>query len=90
MPALLDGFPDQLTARAVTAPEELEALGRRLAGADRAVVIAGSSISGLVLAAGLGRAAARGTAGRLAVVLVAGSPPVRRRLVAGCSLRWGT
>ena len=88
---MLDGFPDRLAAGAVTAPDALEALGRRLAGAGSVVVIAGSSISGLVLAARLGRAAAGPDAGgRLAVVLVTGAPPVRRRLVAGCSLRWGT
>jgi hypothetical protein len=54
---VLEGFPDRLAAGAVTAPEEAEDLGRRLTFADRAVVIAGSSISGLVLAARLGRAA---------------------------------
>lgn len=75
-------------ARAVTTGEGLEDLGRSLAGAERAVVIAGSSISGLVLAARLG-ACARSHPG-LQVVLVAGSPPVRRRLVAGCSLRFST
>ncbi|HEY3240479.1 MAG TPA: hypothetical protein VGL92_12990 [Acidimicrobiia bacterium] len=87
---MLEGFPDRLAADAVTSVDQLGEVGRRLAAADRAVVIAGSSISGLVLAARLGRAAASGTGGRLAVVLVTGSPPVPKRLVAGCSLRWST
>ncbi|MGH9042723.1 MAG: hypothetical protein ACRDZ3_21120, partial [Acidimicrobiia bacterium] len=74
---MLDGFPDRLAAQAVSDPDGLDTLARRLAGADRTVVIAGSSISGLILAARLGRAAAANDAGgRLAVVLVTGAPPV--------------
>ncbi|MGH9038572.1 MAG: hypothetical protein ACRD0O_22670, partial [Acidimicrobiia bacterium] len=88
---MLDAFPDRLATGAVKAPAQLDDLGRRLAGADRAVVIAGTSISGLVLASRLGRAAASGIqTGSMTVVLVTGSPPVPKRLVAGCSLRWST
>src|SRR5437899_12362845 len=75
----MDGFPG------VTDIGEVE---HRLAGAERVVVVVGSSISGLVLAARLGKVARRQDGWR--VVLVAGTPPVRRRLVAGCSLRLST
>jgi hypothetical protein len=84
----LVGFDRGLVERAVTGPGQLDELATRLAGARRVVVIAGTSIAGLVLAARLGAHARRG--GDLGVVLVAGGPPVPRRLVAGCSLRWST
>src|SRR2546430_12079405 len=80
----LIGFPPGLVEQAVTDPSELGDLEQRLATAGRVVVVVGSSISGLVLAARLGRVEG------LRVVLVAGAPPVRRRLVAGCSLRRAT
>src|SRR5437763_2159399 len=80
----LIGFPPGLVEQAVTDPSELGDLEQRLATAGRVVVVVGSSISGLVLAARLGRVEG------LRVVLVAGAPPVRRRLVAGCSLRRST
>src|SRR5437764_6143442 len=84
----LIGFPAAVVERAVTGAGELGELEHRLAGAERVVVIVGSSISGLVLASRLGRIARRDKG--LRVVLVAGAPPVRRRLVAGCSLRLST
>src|SRR5438067_375122 len=84
----LIGFPAAVVERAVTGVGELSELEHRLAGAERVVVVVGSSISGLVLASRLGRIARRDTG--LRVVLVAGAPPVRRRLVAGCSLRLST
>ena len=77
----MDGF----TGRVLTDAGEIE---QALGGGDRVVVIVGSSISGLVLAARLGTAARRDKG--LRVVLVAGAAPVRRRLVAGCSLRLST
>ncbi|HYT40020.1 MAG TPA: hypothetical protein VEN99_10945, partial [Acidimicrobiia bacterium] len=82
------GFPASWAERAVTEPDQVAGLEQALGGADRAVVIVGSSISGLVLAARLGTIAKRHKG--LRVVLVAGAPPVRRRLVAGCSLRRST
>ena len=88
MDDVLIGFPPASTERAVTGPGELGPLEDRLGGARRVVVIVGSSISGLVLAARLGRIAQRDNG--LRVVLVPGAPPVRRRLVAGCSLRLST
>ena len=66
----LAGFPASWAERAVTEPEQLPGLEQALAGADRAVVIVGSSISGLVLAARLGAVAKRHKGFR--VVLVAG------------------
>lgn len=84
----LVGFDRRITESAVADPGALPELNARLAGARRAVVIVGSSISGLVLAGRLA-AAAQGRNG-LEIVLVVGSPPVPRRLVAGCSLRWST
>src|SRR5581483_8385257 len=88
MDDVLAGFPAPWVERAVTDPAELGDLEHRLARAGRVLVVVGSSISGLVLAARLGALARRGEG--LRVVLVAGAPPVRRRLVAGCSLRRST
>jgi hypothetical protein len=84
----LAGFPASWVERAVTGAAELAGLEGGLASARRVVVIVGSSISGLVLAARLGAMAKRDKG--LRVVLVAGAAPVRRRLVAGCSLRRST
>jgi hypothetical protein len=86
--SVLEHFLESWAERALTGPEEVEDLGRSLMEAERVVVITGTSISGLVLAARLG-AYARSEPG-LRIVLVAGSPPVPRRLIAGCSLRYGT
>ncbi|HYT40399.1 MAG TPA: hypothetical protein VEN99_12845, partial [Acidimicrobiia bacterium] len=52
-------FPASWAERAVTEPGQLAGLEQALGGADRAVVIVGSSISGLVLAARLGTIAKR-------------------------------
>ena len=84
----LSGFPPAWAERAVTDAGQLSELEQTLAGADRVAVIVGSSISGLVLAARLGAIAKRHKG--FSVVLVAGAAPVRRRLVAGCSLRLST
>ena len=84
----LTGFPSAWAERAVRDAGQLAELEHTLAGADRVVVVAGSSISGLVLAARLGAVAKRHNG--LRVVLVAGAPPVRRRLLAGCSVRLST
>jgi len=84
----LAGFPAALVERAVTGVGELGELEHGLGGAERVVVVVGSSISGLVLAARLGAIAKRDKG--LRVVLVAGAPPIQRRLVAGCSLRLST
>jgi hypothetical protein len=62
----------------------VDRLAVELKAARRCVVVVGSSISGLILASRLSRAEG------VTVVLVPGSPPIRRRLVAGCSLRWST
>lgn len=83
----LAAFPAELARRAVVDTAGLAELGERLRDAPEVVLVAGSSIAGLTLAARLGEAAR--DSGRH-VVLVAGSPPVPRRLIAGCSLRYGT
>jgi hypothetical protein len=81
---LLVDLPRSVADGAVVDEPGVERLAVELKAARRCVVVVGSSISGLVLASRLSRAEG------VTVVLVPGSPPVRRRLVAGCSLRWST
>lgn len=81
---LLVDLPSAVTDAAVVDDAGVDRLSVELKGARRCVVVVGSSISGLVLASRLSRAEG------VTVVLVPGSPPIRRRLVAGCSLRWST
>jgi len=81
---LLVDLPPSVVDGAVVDEPGLERLAVELKAARRCVVVVGSSISGLVLASRLSRAEG------VTVVLVPGSPPIRRRLVAGCSLRWST
>lgn len=73
---MLDGFP---AACAVRTPDDVAALVRDL---RDPIVVLGASIPGLVLAALLSRTRP--------VVLVPGPPPVRKRLVNGCSTRRAT
>ncbi|MEW6476862.1 MAG: hypothetical protein AB1679_31785 [Actinomycetota bacterium] len=81
---LLVDLPPAVADGAIVDEPGVERLAVELKAARRCVVVVGSSISGLVLASRLSRAEG------LTVVLVPGSPPVRRRLIAGCSLRWST
>ncbi len=81
---LLVDFPPSLLDGAVVDEAGVDRLSVELKAARRCVVVVGSSISGLVLASRLSRADG------VAVVLVPGSSPIPRRLVAGCSLRWST
>jgi hypothetical protein len=81
---LLVDLPLAVSDDATVDEAGVERLSVELKSARRCVVVVGSSISGLVLASRLSRADG------VMVVLLPGSPPVRRRLVAGCSLRWST
>src|SRR5581483_398755 len=81
MDDVLAGFPAPWVERAVTDPAELGDLEHRLARAGRVLVVVGSSISGLVLAARLG-ALARRVEG-LRVVRVAGAPSVDAAVLFG-------
>jgi hypothetical protein len=87
-PSRLVGFDPAIVERAVTDPAQLGQIGNRLSRAHTTVVIVGSSVSGLVLAARMGAESRRDSG--MAVVLVAGGPPVPRRLIAGCTMRWST
>jgi hypothetical protein len=81
---LLVDLPSAVADAAAVDEAGVDRLSVELKAARRCVVVVGSSISGLVLASRLSRAEG------VTVVLVPGSPPIRRRLVAGCSLRWST
>jgi hypothetical protein len=70
--------------RTIADAQGLEALSRSYERAE-VVVVVGAGIGGLVLASKLAALAAQRPSLRVALVL--GRPPVKKRLVAGCSLR---
>jgi hypothetical protein len=79
----LVGFPEALRACATSSASALAALDALLAASPRSVVVViGSSISGLLVAAGLAR-------GGCEVVLITGPAPLPRRLINGCTFRAG-
>lgn len=77
----LVGFAAGLVARGARTASDLAALEARLARAPRVVVVCGAGIAGIAAASVSAR---EGTA---EVVLVVGPPPIRKRLVDGCTLR---
>lgn len=77
---LTSHFPSDV--RTIADAEGLAALSREYERAE-VVVVVGSGVGGLVLAAKLAKIARPG----LRVALVTGRPPVPKRLIAGCSLR---